>query len=82
MKVVCIDNISDFVSILGKPTEHHPDGSTYLLTIGKTYHVIIDDVFEDSYFIKNDKGDGCIYSRRLFKLLDEVREQKLNELGI
>jgi hypothetical protein len=74
MKVVCINNgkmdraMNDYVN----------------LTIGKTYEVIGDRVSrsDDAYRIINDIGKEGSYHNGRFKLLDDVREEKLKQLGI
>lgn len=71
MKVVCIDN--DY-------------GHVYL-TIGKIYTTLIDynNVavwlgLPDSILIKNDGDHTKFYSRDKFKTLDEIRDEKLDQI--
>jgi hypothetical protein len=58
------------------------------LTIGKEYNSIghtmnrSDETIIQSYRIINDAGLNCYYDRSLFYSLDEIREQKLNKLGL
>lgn len=57
--------------------------SGYHLTEGKIYDVTL---YEESplfsYYIVNDIGYSHGVEGDIFQCLDEVREQKLNELGI
>ena len=57
--------------------------SVYHLTEGKIYDV---SLYEESplfsYRIVNDIGTAHTVEGDIFQSLDEVREQKLNELGI
>ena len=70
MKVVCIDDA------YGKMP----------LTIGKTYHVYDDSLHvtdnKPVVCIKDDSGSLNAYYFDRFKLLEEVRNDKLNDLGI
>ncbi len=50
------------------------------LTIGKEY--IVDSIYEDRYLIENDYGILSYYSQYLFTKLEDIRNDKLNELGI
>ena len=70
MKVVCIKN----------GMEKNADK----LTIGKTYLTIIIDNSSKikRYAISNDAGVNWWYNQNLFNTIDEIREKKLNELGI
>lgn len=70
MKVVCIDN----------------DKAPYL-TIDKSYSCELFDNYLDYYLVIDDINNGkllcpikCIYHRDRFKLIEEVREQKLNQI--
>ncbi len=67
MQVICIDNGSNGY------------GSGRGLTLNKVYDVI-DDNWTHSYLIIDDKGDKTQYIIQRFKLLSEVREEKINEI--
>ena len=55
-----------------------------ILTIGKSYDAIqFDDDFcktVDYFIIKDDTGSNYIVDKKYFKSIDEIREEKLNEL--
>lgn len=36
----------------------------------------------DTYHVLNEKGEKQVYSRGLFKTISEIRNEKLDELGI
>lgn len=77
-KVVCISNFFDTKIITD-------DKLTYNLTINKTYDVYEKRYTGDTliaYTILNDVDEVCIYNKYLFKPLDEIRDEKLKELGI
>ena len=63
MKVKCID--------IG--------GWSRSLTLGKTYDVISEGVFDD-YQIINDKGEEWHFFKKYFKPLSEIRNDKINKL--
>lgn len=50
------------------------------LTIGKEY--VVDSIYEDRYLIENDYGVLSYYSQYLFTKLEDIRNDKLNQLGI
>lgn len=51
------------------------------LTIGKEYEVI--QISEDGrYLIENDQGLKLFYDRFLFTRIEDIRDDKLKELGI
>ena len=50
------------------------------LTIGKEY--IVDSEQEDRYLIENDYGVLSYYSKYLFTKLEDIRDDKLKQLGI
>lgn len=58
------------------------------LTIGKEYHSIghymnkNDDSIIQSYRIINDADQACYYDKSLFYSLSEIRDEKLNKLGL
>ena len=58
------------------------------LTIGKEYHSVghnlnrYDDNIIQTYKVLNDTGRECYYDRSLFYSLDEIRDEKLNKLGL
>lgn len=58
------------------------------LTIDKEYHSIghymnrNDDTIIQNYKVLNDVGRECYYDHSLFYSLDEIRDEKLNKLGI
>lgn len=68
MKVVC------------KNTSRLITGQFGLLTIGKTYDVIYEDY--DGYLLKDDTGERRTYNKERFDKLEDVRDKKLNKLGI
>jgi hypothetical protein len=74
MKVVCVDVYEG-----GRPNKD--------LTLGKTYLVI--STHQDPkkkaiqlIAIKNDKGNSTYYYKTMFRTIDEIREEKLNQLGV
>ena len=72
MKVVCMVN---FIRL----------GHTLHLTIGKTYdikHIQKSPVNtnEDRFLITNDLDHDGLYSRKYFKMLSDIREEKLNTI--
>ena len=63
MKVKCINN----------------DGWENILTIGKTYKVINEDI--TCYYIINDKGYDMWYTKERFKsTVAEIRNETINKL--
>jgi len=58
------------------------------LTIGKEYHSIghnmnrNDDTIIQNYKVVNDSGQECHYDYSLFYSLEEIRDEKLNKLGL
>lgn len=88
MKVVCINNIIDPCSVEHKKGLY-PIDNTYKtnLTIGRTYDSNpLASLHElgsyDVYEIRNDIGQSWWYPDNLFKTVDEIREEKLIQLGI
>ena len=72
-KVICINNNN---------TSFGPRVSSFL-TIGKVYNVSIERSNDEDYFIiKDDIGVSGLFRKYRFKLLSDVREDKLKELGI
>jgi hypothetical protein len=72
MKLVCISNVIDGESIEG-------------LVVGEIYEAIEDPryTYEEVYHLKNDDPNEYVfYSIVLFKRLDDMRDDKLNDLGI
>ena len=68
MKVVCIDN---------------KNGGDYL-TIGKLYEVQqrVSSLDSEYYYITNDRGEKMsLYWTHQFKLLEDIRDMKLREMG-
>ncbi len=70
MKVICIDN---------RYNDMPQEDNELLLTVGKTYDVI-DDIASLGLVITNDEGVNHFYARELFKLLTEVRDEKIDKL--
>ena len=71
MKVVCVDNTNVSLS----------------LSVGKWYEVFEGDdapitVYSGSYVVITDRGNYTRLSDRYFKTLEEIRNEKLKELGI
>ena len=58
--------------------------SRNLLTYGKTYKILKAIEVGDKLFYRiiNNLGEEESYSEKSFKRLDEIREEKLNRLGI
>ena len=52
------------------------------LTIGKTYEVIGEKTIEDTicYIIINNYDTAWVYGKRYFKLLSEIRNDKIDKL--
>jgi hypothetical protein len=72
MKIVCISNVLD-------------DEILEDLIVGEVYDAIEDPryTYNDVYHLVNDDPNEYIfYSVKLFKRLDEIREEKLKEIGI
>jgi hypothetical protein len=69
MKVICIDN---------RYNDMPQEDNELLLTVGKTYDVI--DEASLGLVITNDEGVNHFYARELFKLLTEVRDEKIDKL--
>jgi len=72
MKIVCISNALDDYIIQD-------------LIVGKVYEAIEDPryTYNDVYHLAGeDPNDYTFYSVKLFKRLDELRDDKLKELGI
>lgn len=51
------------------------------LTIGKIYEVI-EERGHNYFYIENDEGKKEIFPRVLFQYIHQMRETKLNQLGI
>jgi hypothetical protein len=77
MKVICISNEPDTVSI-------YCDGVRWPVTLGKIYEDISYNAsisrFTNMIRIINDRGNKVLYPKRLFKPISEVREEKINSL--
>jgi hypothetical protein len=72
MKLICVSNVIDGESIEG-------------LVVGEIYEAIEDPryTYEEVYHLKNDDPNELLfYSVGLFKRLDELRDDKLKDLGI
>ena len=72
MKIVCISNVLD-----GEILED--------LIVGEVYEAIEDPryTYNDVYhLVGEDPNEYTFYSVKLFKRMDEMRDDKLNELGI
>lgn len=72
MKIVCISNVLD-----GEVLED--------LIVGEVYDAIEDPryTYNDVYHLVNDDPNEYVfYSVKLFKRLDEIREEKFKDLGI
>jgi hypothetical protein len=71
MKVLCVDNKpGDKFSMRNLP-----------ITIGK-YYDLIRIKNSGSYVVKDDQGIEHEFLRRRFRTIQEIRDYKLNELGI
>ena len=70
MKVVCVNN--GFVVTGTEPVN---------LTIGVVYEVMSLD-YDGSYEIINDKGSRHYYNIKRFLSLEDMRDEKLKQLGI
>ena len=91
MKVVCINNHKDLID-----DEDNYELSVHRNIRGGDDHLILDKVYvvfdtdvmdfnnpqEIYYSIENESGQKFWYSSNRFKTLSEMREEKLNELGI
>ena len=51
------------------------------ITVGKWYD-LIPEPFYSSYLIKDDKDRWNYLDRKYFRTLEEIREEKLKELGM
>ena len=72
MKIVCISNVLD-------------DEILKDLIVGEVYDAVEDPryTYDDVYQIVNDDPNEYVfYSVKLFKRLDELRDDKLKDLGI
>ena len=72
MKIVCISNVLDDYIIQD-------------LVVGEIYEALEDPryTYNDVYhLVGEDPNDYTFYSAKLFKRLDELREDKLKDLGI
>jgi len=72
MKAVCISNISE-------------TGKVMSFTVGKIYDVELAShrLEDDNYYVyANDNGVDMFCGKKWFKLISEIRNEKLNELGI
>ena len=58
------------------------DGSKLGLTVGKIYDVSLENKNITLFDVVNDDGFKCSYITSRFKLIEELREEKLNDLGI
>ena len=95
MKVICknnhkyaIDDEDDSeLSIHKNIIEYHKGGGDHLIE-GKIYEVLGTDVMDFNnpsevyYSIVNESGQQFWYSSNRFKSVADIREDKLNELGI
>ena len=66
MKIICINNIDSNIC------------NTNTLTIGKTYVVI--RITDNGYTIVDDTNTSRTYYQNRFRLLSELRDDKLNEI--
>jgi hypothetical protein len=55
-------------------------GTWVLLTFGKTYDVIKIDSADNYYWIINDSDRLFNYPKKHFKLLSEIRNEKIDKL--
>jgi hypothetical protein len=71
-KAICIDDreVEDKVATISA------------LTIGKVYDVSIHSSYDMYLVIKDDRGIEGGYFKYRFKLMSEIRDEKLNELGL
>ena len=72
MKIVCISNVLDDYII-----QDH--------VVGEIYEALEDPRYTYSgvyHLVGEDPNDYTFYSTKLFKRLDDLREDKLKELGI
>lgn len=70
--------------VICKDRDNLIEGPVKLLTVDKIYEVIKVEDDEDIklYFIEDNTGDKRWYDSKRFVDLQEVRNDKLNELGI
>lgn len=72
MKAVCINNISE-------------TGKVMSFTVGKVYDVehAHHRMEDDNYYVHaNDNGVNMFCGKKWFKLLSEIRDEKLESIGI
>jgi hypothetical protein len=72
MKVVCVT--TDYIGIWSSSS------SKLMLTIGKWYDVV--DGGDDFYTIIWNNGYQANLAKSYFKTIEEIRQDKLNELGV
>lgn len=72
MKVIC------------KSTKDYSDSEFWMgsLTIGREYDTLDNYISPSEYMIMNDYGFEHLYPVKCFVTKQELREEKLNELGI
>ena len=64
--VICVD-ITGLTSVFKPP-----------LTLGKEY--VIKEIDTKTYYVFNDSGNRLNYMKHRFKLLSEIREEKINDI--
>ena len=68
MKVICVNN----QSILERLS----------VTVGKWYDANVYGMSPDLILVKNDSDTWCYLDRKNFRTLEEIREDKLKEIGL
>jgi hypothetical protein len=74
LRAVCMSNIHE------RPSTSVPH--ILPLTVGKAYDAEYVKNKLSPWHVINDDGRSFWYDEERFKLLDEIRQEKLNELGI
>ena len=54
--------------------------NSFYFTIGKEYYARIHD--DEYYTVENDKGFVGYFHRKFFSTIEEIRDDKLKQLGI
>jgi hypothetical protein len=68
-KVLCIDN---------KHPVYRCDGDIFYLTIGKWYTLM--KIVDKGYEVINDNQTSVLYDKTLFKTVEQIREDKINQI--
>lgn len=66
MKVLCVSN--EYVGLC--------------ITVGKWYDVSPEPFYSSRYLIKDDSDRWSYLDRKYFRTVEEIREEKLKEIGL